>query len=237
MASLDSVANSFDVQTTPANRGRTRSVSSGFDRQLSEGAVRRSHRVSYKSTPPRGNELKALMGEVRNEHDMLIFASVRFLEAANELYVVVQTTTESDNDPRIARLTAERNGWIEVFLVHLRSLTHFYISESRQDDVVARHYARGWKRADGGADLEWLLAMSRSTNKRIGHITAYRQRVPKADDARLMLDVHEHLTPVVNAWRRQLTDEQIKWFDDPEPWSRGGPPGLAEAVEGRSYPR
>ena len=82
--------------------------------------------------------------------------------------------------------------------------------------MVACHYAPGWTKEFGGADLEWLVGMSRALNKRLAHITAYRQRVPDNLDARQVNDVHEHLSRVVDAWRDMLTPEQNEWFDDPQ---------------------
>lgn len=166
---------------------------------------------------PEPDELPALLAEVAYEHEMLNIATNRIHDLAERL-----RDAEIKGDELLQReLGVERNAWVEVLLIHLRNVTDFYLSEPQMDDVVAHHYIRDWTSEDGGEDLEWLRGMSRSLNKRIAHITAYRVRVPKEPDARLVADIRVHVGAVFDQWRIRLTGEQRSWFrlveDTPEP--------------------
>ena len=122
------------------------------------------------------------MADVRYEHEMLAVAADRVLNLA----VDMRAAEDEGDDETLGRLGIDRNAWVEVYLLHLRNLAHFYGGRPRHDDVVASHYAESWTAADGGDDLKDLQLQVRSHNKRLAHITAYRQRVPKDDDARMV---------------------------------------------------
>lgn len=158
--------------------------------------------------PPESHELPALMADVAYEHEMLNVASRRIQELATRLHVAAELGDEQLE----GHLGVERNAWVEVLLLHLRSLTDFYLSKPQKDDVVAHHYVADWTSVDGGADLEWLRQMSRSLNKRLAHITAYRRRVAKDVDAELAEDIRNHVVGVFDRWRGRLTTEQKSWF-------------------------
>lgn len=148
------------------------------------------------------------MADVAYEHEMLNVASVRIKELAGRLEHAARI-----GDERLqGEAGLERNAWVEVLLLHLRSLTDFYVSEPQKDDVVAHHYVAGWTRVDGGDDLEWLEQQSRSLNKRLAHITAYRRRAPKGPDSQLVVDIRRHVGAVFDQWRKGLTAEQKSWF-------------------------
>jgi hypothetical protein len=66
----------------------------------------------------------------------------------------------------------------EAMLIHARCLMDFFLCDPKKDDVVASMYVLEWDpAADGREELAWLennLVMY--INKRVAHITAYRQR-------------------------------------------------------------
>jgi hypothetical protein len=148
------------------------------------------------------------MADVAYEHEMLNTAASRIADLAARLHRARAAGDEQGE----GEFGVERNAWVEVLLLHLRNLTDFYLSNPKKDDVTANHYVSDWTRRDGGEDLEWLAEMSRSLNKRIAHITAYRRRVSKDVDSRLVEDIRLHVRAVFDRWRDRLTPEQTSWF-------------------------
>lgn len=75
----------------------------------------------------------------------------------------------------------EQDALKEAALIHARCLMAFFNSEPKMDDVVATHYVPEWDPdRDGGKELRWLKErLDTLINKRVAHLTAYRQRVPK----------------------------------------------------------
>jgi hypothetical protein len=62
----------------------------------------------------------------------------------------------------------------------------------------------------------WLEARIRPIHKRLAHITAYRRRVPKSEDAELIVQVSEAVATVYARFLAQLTVDQRAWFRLPD---------------------
>lgn len=134
--------------------------------------------MSGPDRPPTEAELVTLAQEFEYEYLMFCSAGRRLREDA---YV-------DDGDAGV-----DMNAWVEVFLLHVRNLLDFFACEPRGDDVVASHYVEGWTSDSGGEEMKWLEEMRRPINKRLAHITAYRRRVGKMDDARLITDTGQRI--------------------------------------------
>lgn len=115
----------------------------------------------------------------------------------------------------------DHDAWVEVLGVHTRNLISFFRSRRSKDDVIASDYVSGWNaETDGGKDLEWLAAGWESMNKRLFHLTAYRRRVPKVDDSRLVVDSDSHMSAILQRFFARLPNERRAWFHldaDPRP--------------------
>lgn len=149
--------------------------------------------------PPTPEELPALAGHVEYEFQMLASAGVALLE--------------TPWDYADGRQGVQRNAWVEVLLLHLRNLIHFFAGRPQRDDVVASHYIADWSvRDDGGDELEWLVERTRPIHKRLAHITAHRERVHKSVDAELIQDIGRNVVSVYQRFLARLTDEQRSWF-------------------------
>lgn len=71
----------------------------------------------------------------------------------------------------------DRNAWLEVFLLHARTLADFFRNCPKQDDVVAQHFVPGWS---PGEDVdEWLRDNKVGLDKTLAHITSKRVRQDK----------------------------------------------------------
>lgn len=109
---------------------------------------------------------------------------------------------------------------LESFLVHSRNLASFFGNppedRSDRDDVYAVDYQRAWRGT--GADLKKLTDAARHINKRVQHITAYRQRVTAADDEAERSDMRrmrDGARATWNKWYELLPAERKSWFT---PW-------------------
>jgi hypothetical protein len=194
---------SVEIETSPARATCWLCCSRcGRKEGVTEGAVWADEMTPYDDRPPNPDELPALIREVEYELIMLRFAGwwaaqrPRFADAGFPEY----------------ELDLLQNACIETVLIHLRNLTTFFVSEPRKDDVVAGHYVPGWTRADGGDALRWLAEMATSLNKRVAHLTAYRVRVSKEDDGRLVEDICNKIGEVWIKWEARLTAEQRAWM-------------------------
>jgi hypothetical protein len=156
----------------------------------------------YQPRPPEPHELQALAAEFFYEYVMMATAGMS-LEAL---------APGSDPDLSDEAFDMLRNAWVEALLMHTRNLVAFFKSKPKGDDVVAHHYVPDWTEVHGGDDLVWLDGMLRSINKRTAHITAYRVRVPKADDGRGVYDVCARVNRVWDRFRQLLTADQVAWF-------------------------
>jgi hypothetical protein len=108
----------------------------------------------------------------------------------------------------------DRNGWVEVYLLHARNLLDFFASEPTKDDVVASHYIPSWDRSSGGEELAWLEAMRQSINKRLAHVTAYRRRTPKMTDAQSIEEIGAKVEKVWHSFVAQLPAARVAWFGE-----------------------
>lgn len=152
--------------------------------------------------PPTPDELVELAKDVEYEFGM-------FSWAGSQLISLPTPSTDEEHD--------FRNACVEVFLLHLRNIIDFFASTPSRDDVVAHHYAPGWSADMGGDELRWLLKMSRSINKRLAHLTAYRRRVPQPVDAEHVLEVGVHVLLVQRRFYAALPAPMRPLFRDPGP--------------------
>jgi hypothetical protein len=162
---------------------------------------------SYSDRPPDPSELEALAAEFRYEYVMMATAGMSLDALA------------PGNDPELAEEEYDllRNAWVEALLMHTRNIVEFFKSKPTRDDVVAHHYVADWTEADGGPELAWLDGMTRSINKRMAHITAYRVRVPRQDDGRGVHDVCLTVHRLWDQFRLRLTEQQAEWFQIYDP--------------------
>jgi hypothetical protein len=81
--------------------------------------------------------------------------------------------------------------------------------------VVAQHYSPDWEpERDGGADLVYLQsALIQSVHKRVAHITAYRVRVPKDDDALPVAEILGALVALMDRFLTSLPEDRRRWFE------------------------
>jgi hypothetical protein len=84
----------------------------------------------------------------------------------------------------VERYTVEQYAMLEVFLLHARNLTEFYLDDPRKDDIVAMHIAgTDWLENSGlQAQLDELRDGRETIHKWLAHITATRIRDPKNPD-------------------------------------------------------
>lgn len=150
--------------------------------------------MSKREEPPREDELPALAEDVVYEHRMFRFAGGRLIR--NPLPT-----------------GAIRNALVEVLWLHQRNLTEFLANDNpTRDDVAAVHYAPDWTPDDGGDDLAWLVDRLPVAHKRLAHLTAYRQRTPKADDASLIPEAMTRMAGVWSAFIEALPSDRRDWF-------------------------
>ena len=103
----------------------------------------------------------------------------------------------------------DQNAFKESFLIHARCLMDFFNGDPRGDDLVASHFAPNWNPArDGGEELKWLTDnLDQFINKRVAHLTAYRQRVPKESEPYFIETVQRDIQTVVERFLAQLPDD------------------------------
>jgi hypothetical protein len=147
--------------------------------------------VEYDSQPPRPDELRGLADDV--DYEMFMFT-----------YLARSLTSAQ---------TVEQNALREAMLIHARCLMDFFACRPQKDDVVACHYVTWDPVADGAKELEWLKAnLHTFINKRVAHITAYRQRVSKDQDAQFVAEVDSNVATLVDRFRVKLDARDLGWF-------------------------
>jgi hypothetical protein len=140
---------------------------------------------------PRDDELEALASDVVYEIEM-------FRHSARRI------SSSFGRDP---------NAFREAMLIHARCLMDFFLCDGRKDDLEADRYAHWDPANDGGPELEWLENnLGTLIDKRVAHLTAYRQRVPKEAHL-LVLKIQNELTTVVNRFLDKLHPDKRPWFD------------------------
>lgn len=151
--------------------------------------------------PPTADELASLVGDVAYEVNQFTFSANRSSEIAMQM----------------RHLTMERNAHVESMLIHARCLVDFFNNHPRLDDLVASHYVSDWSpEEDGGEALAWLEDnLGRFIDKRVAHLTAHRQRVPKQDEARFIGEVTLRVEIVLRVFRARLTPPlRMAFFGD-----------------------
>jgi hypothetical protein len=169
---------------------------------------------TYIDSPPDGTELEALAGDVVYEYVMLQNTAMWCL-----------TTREAAAKAPTGRERAERlmqaDAFLESFLTHARNLHHFFACNLRLDDqslrvgddVFALDYIDDWRPA--GKALQHLQTSIRSINKRVHHVTAYRQRVPKSTDSGSIGDIVNAADSVWRDFTSRVSSESLHWFAVP----------------------
>lgn len=161
--------------------------------------------MDYKADAVRPDELELLARDVRYEFDM-----VRGCASA----LLAMFGTRADQG-------LLRNVFAESLNIHARSLVDFFSTtlsgkrSVRGDDVVAQHFVPLWDpERDGHVDLIYLeSALIQSVHKRIAHLTAYRVRVPKDDDALPVVEIHWAVVGLMEGFFAALTPERKAWFE------------------------
>jgi hypothetical protein len=110
-------------------------------------------------------------------------------------------------------LQAEKNAHLHAMLIHARCLVDFFLCDREKDDVIASDYLPDWSASkDGGPELAWLEEkLGVFIDKRVAHLTAYRRRVPKEDDAQLLADIVERVQKVVTRFRFRLAQSDSEY--------------------------
>jgi hypothetical protein len=108
--------------------------------------------------------------------------------------------------------SAMHNALVEVFLLHSRALTEFFRSKPAGDDVVADQFAPEWQGTKNG-DVQILTDALKATNKRWGHLSAYRLQDASvaSDTERWSRNVH-HLELAWAAFLNALPASRRHWF-------------------------
>ena len=169
--------------------------------------------TKYEATPPRGNELEGLASDIVYEFVMLQNTTSWCIEA--------RRLRDRASGVTKAELSMRADAYLESALTHARNLAHFFscnlaLAEAGDrdgDDVFAVDYVSDWK--PKGRDLEVLRSTVRSVNKRVHHITAFRQRVPKADDAGDMITIVDAAKSVWARFTKALPPDRQGWFRVP----------------------
>lgn len=141
---------------------------------------------------------------------------------ANEVryeYEMVRSCTGLLFHPNIDRIALLRNLVVESYNVHTRCLLEFFSlprAKAPSDTVVAQHFAPDWDSVrHGQVDLVFLEeALSKPLNKRLAHITAYRVRVPKDEDATQVIEITSALVCLMKIFINLLPEDRRRWFDD-----------------------
>lgn len=144
------------------------------------------------NSPPRDDELEALAREdVCYEIGMFLYTATRI------------TQPVSDDD---------RNALRESMLVHARCLMDFLACDPRKDDLSADRYADWAPEIDGGVELAWLEEnLGTMIDKRVAHLTAYRQRVPK-DPTLFVQTIVRHMGALIPRFLDKLHPDKVGWF-------------------------
>jgi len=144
------------------------------------------------NSPPRDDELEALARQdVCYEIGMFLYTATRI------------TQPVSDDD---------RNALRESMLIHARCLMDFLACRPRKDDLSADLYADWSPEIDGGSELAWLEEnLGTMIDKRVAHLTAYRQRVPK-DSTLFVQTIVRCMDSLIPRFLDKLNPDKIEWF-------------------------
>lgn len=158
--------------------------------------------MDYSADSVKDSELEPLAADVRYEFDMLQLC-------ASTLDGIHGTGIETG---------FLRNVLVESLELHARNLLHFFstkVRDAREDDVVAKHYSPDWDpKRDGGEELEYLRSsLLPALHKRLAHITAYRVRVPKENDAESVEQIRRALVRLIDRFLASLPEDRRRWFE------------------------
>jgi len=113
----------------------------------------------------------------------------------------------------VSILVGQRTGWEsnlqkEAMLIHARCLMDFFLCDQRKDDVVASMYVPDWDpTVDGGTSLAWLDSnLGMFIDKRVAHITAYRQRCEKVGEP--VIEVLKRMRPLLGRFLKKVDLER-----------------------------
>jgi hypothetical protein len=122
------------------------------------------------------------------------------------------------------------SAWVEILLLHCRVLTDFFCRLPTRDDLSALHYLPEWDR--NSEDLAWLDGHVPEINKRVMHLTAYRDR--QENDGRDVAETIRRLNLVMIRFLEGLPPDRREWF----PIATPAPPdeGLGSPHSSRSSP-
>jgi len=145
--------------------------------------------MTYQNVPPTKEELDALTDDLNYEIGMA--------------WYMARIAIPGSSGP-------EQNAFKESLLIHTRCLMDFFNSRPVLDDVVATQYAPDWDPAvDGGRELAWLNErLDQFINKRVAHLTAYRQRVPK--EPYFIETVQGHVQVLVERFLAKMPDDLVR---------------------------
>jgi hypothetical protein len=169
--------------------------------------------TKYEATPPQADELEGMAGDIVYEFVMLQNTTSWCIEA--------RLRRDRSSGVRKAEPSMRADAYLESALTHARNLAHFFScnlgfdedGNRDGDDVFAVDYLPDWK--PKGRDLEVLRSTVRAVNKRVHHITAFRQRVPKADDAGDMITIVDAAKFVWARFTKALPPDHQVWFRVP----------------------
>ncbi len=169
--------------------------------------------TKYEATPPRSDELEGLAGDIVYEFVMLQNTALWCIEA--------RVLRDRSTGVKMAELSMRADAYLESALTHARNLAHFFScnlafdedGNREGDDVFAVDYLPDWK--PKGRDLEALRSTVRSVNKRVHHITAFRQRAPKSDDSGDITKIVDGSKSVWARFTEALSPDCQGWFQVP----------------------
>lgn len=117
--------------------------------------------------------------------------------------------TSIEVDRQLAIMKA--NAFFEASVVHCRNLVDFFTGRPTRDDVGAVDYLPSWSVPQ---DIEDELDKAMfPLNKRVFHVTAYRERVAKGTHDRNLHDVKDLLQRLWNLFLPALSGAQRNWFE------------------------
>lgn len=168
-------------------------------------------RIDYGDEPPAPDELPAMRHHV--VYELTMFG--RALNWAGEQRSKGGQLPEGD--PRRQDYERQANAYIESAALHARNLVEFFFKTSPyKDDVYARLYLPTWepgKDSRGQPFKDALDVAMRPFNKRILHITAYRERIPPLTEEPDAGELHRLISELWESFRAALDDEQRDGFD------------------------
>lgn len=161
---------------------------------------------------------------MKHEEDTLEAAA---RDVVYELQMLVHTADAFPGGQRLIESVADRNVFLESFLIHARVVDEFLRSTPTRDDVTAEHYLPGWRGRSILTDVERI-----AIDKQVAHLTAARRdkiKFPVTGIARRLavefldfceqLDAHDASTW---AWFVDAQEAVQDWLPPSDPESTTG---------------